>query len=421
MCTHRAWNLAEGEGFEPSGPLKAQRFSRPSHSSALSPLQMAQVYRTGLRTGTLLTPQTTDNNAANGRFRGSAHTLEGSMPIATPAQYNAMIDAAREGKYAYPAINITSSETLNAAMRGFAEAESDGIIEISTGGGSFASGTYVNSMPLGSQALAEMAYLLAEQYPVLIALHTDHCQADKVDTFVRPLLEVSRERKKAGLPPLFQSHMFDGSAIDLDSNLKLSAELLEEMSELDIILELEVGVVGGEEDGVSAEDVPREKLYTTNDDLLKTVDAIGLGEKGRYILAATFGNVHGVYKPGNVKLRPEVLRDGQEAIKAAHGEDAHFDYVFHGGSGSELEDIHAALDYGVIKMNVDTDNQYTFTRPIADHMFVNYESVLKIDGEVGNKKFYDPRSYLKKAEIAMAAGVTESCVMLRGDGRTLLG
>jgi fructose-bisphosphate aldolase class II len=232
---------------------------------------------------------------------------------------------------------------------------------------------------------------------------------------------VSRERKEAGLPPLYQSHMFDGSAIDLDANLEISAKLLEEMNELDIILELEVGVVGGEEDGVNTEDVPSEKLYTTNEDLLRTVEAIGLGENGRYILAATFGNVHGVYKPGNVKLRPEVLRDGQEAIQAAYGDDAHFDYVFHGGSGSELEDIHAALDYGVIKMNVDTDNQYFFTRPIADHMFVNYEGVLKIDGEVGNKKMYDPRSYLKKAEIAMAAGVTEACVMLRGDGKTLLG
>ena len=343
------------------------------------------------------------------------------MPIATPDQYNAMLNAAREGRYAYPAINITSSETLNAAMRGFADVESDGIIEISTGGGSFASGTYVNDMALGAQALAEMAYLLAEQYPVLIALHTDHCQADKVDAFVRPLLQVSRERKEVGLPPLFQSHMFDGSAIDLDSNLEISAKLLEEMNELDIILELEVGVVGGEEDGVNTEDVPSEKLYTTNEYLLKTVKAIGLGEKGRYILAATFGNVHGVYKPGNVKLRPEVLRDGQDAIQEVHGEDAHFDYVFHGGSGSELEDIHAALDYGVIKMNVDTDNQYFFTRPIADHMLVNYEGVLKIDGEVGNKKVYDPRSYLKKAEIAMAAGVADACVMLRGDGKTLLG
>lgn len=342
------------------------------------------------------------------------------MPIATPDQYNAMLDAAREGGYAYPAINITSSETLNAAMAGFAEAGSDGIIEISTGGGSFASGTYVNNMALGAQAIAEMAYLLAEEYPVLIALHTDHCQADKVDMFVRPLLQVSRERREAGLPPLYQSHMFDGSAIDLDSNLKISAELLAEMHELDIILELEVGVVGGEEDGVSAEDVPSEKLYTTNEDLLETVEAMGLGENGRYMLAATFGNVHGVYKPGNVKLRPDVLGDGQKAIQAKYGDDAHFDYVFHGGSGSDLRDIHAAIDFGVIKMNVDTDNQYNFSRAIADHFFTGYEGVLKIDGEVGNKKVYDPRSYLKKAELAMAKGVTEACVMLRGDGKSLL-
>lgn len=342
------------------------------------------------------------------------------MPIATPEQYNAMLDAAREGKYAYPAINITSSETLNAAMRGFAEVESDGIIEISTGGGSFASGTHVNNMALGAQAIAEMAYLLADEYNVLIALHTDHCPADKIDEFVRPLLEISRERSEVGLPPLYQSHMFDGSAIDLDENLAISARLLEEMSALDIILEIEVGVVGGEEDGVSAEHVAREKLYTTNEDLLKTVAAVGLGENGRYLLAATFGNVHGVYKPGNVKLRPEVLRDGQEAIKAAHGPNAHFDYVFHGGSGSELADIHAAIDFGVIKMNIDTDNQYNFSRAVADHFFTGYEGVLKIDGEVGNKKIYDPRSYLKSAEIAMAKGVTESCVMLRGEGKTLL-
>jgi fructose-bisphosphate aldolase class II len=342
------------------------------------------------------------------------------MPIATPDQYNAMLDAAKDGKYAYPAINITSSETLNAALRGFAEAGSDGIIQVSHGGGSFASGTYVNSMSLGAQAIAEMAHLVAEEYPVLIAMHTDHCQADKVDTFIRPLLEVTRQRREAGLIPLYQSHMFDGSAIDLGSNLAISEELLEESRQLDVILEIEVGVVGGEEDGVSAEGTPSEKLYTTNEDLLETARRLGLGENGRYMLAATFGNVHGVYKPGNVKLRPDVLRDGQVAIKEVHGDGAAFDYVFHGGSGSELQDIHDAIDYGVIKMNIDTDNQYTFTRPIADHMLVNYDGVLKVDGEVGNKKAYDPRSYLKKAEVAMADGVTEACAVLRSAGKSLL-
>jgi fructose-bisphosphate aldolase class II len=342
------------------------------------------------------------------------------MPIATPDQYNAMLDAAKGGSYAYPAINISSSETLNAALRGFADAGSDGIIQVSHGGGSFASGTYVNSMALGAQAIAEMAHLVAEEYPVLIAMHTDHCQADKVDTFIRPLLEVTRERREAGLIPLYQSHMFDGSAIDLDANLSISEQLLEEMRQLDVILELEVGVVGGEEDGVSAEGTPREKLYTTNEDLIETARRMGLGENGRYMLAATFGNVHGVYKPGNVKLRPDVLGEGQTAIKAAYGDDASFDYVFHGGSGSELADIHAAIDFGVIKMNIDTDNQYTFTRPIAAHMFTNYDGVLKIDGEVGNKKAYDPRSYLKAAEVAMAEGVTEACATLRSAGRSLL-
>ncbi len=341
------------------------------------------------------------------------------MPIATPDQYHAMLDAAREGGYAYPAINISSSETLNAALRGFAEAGSDGIIQVSHGGGSFASGTWLNSMALGAQALAEMAHLLADEYPVLIALHTDHCQADKVDTFIRPLLEVTRERREAGLIPLYQSHMFDGSAIDLDANLTISEQLLAEMRELDVILELEVGVVGGEEDGVSAEGTPREKLYTTNEDLLETARRLGLGENGRYMLAATFGNVHGVYKPGNVKLRPDVLRDGQAAIREVHGDDAAFDYVFHGGSGSEIEDIHAAIDYGVIKMNIDTDNQYAFTRPVAGHMFTNYDGVLKVDGEVGNKKAYDPRSYLKLAEVSMAEGVTAACATLRSAGRSI--
>jgi len=192
------------------------------------------------------------------------------------------------------------------------------------------------------------------------------------------------------------------------------------MRQLDIILELEVGVVGGEEDGVTAEGTPREKLYTTNEDLLETARRLGLGEKGRYMLAATFGNVHGVYKPGNVKLRPEVLRDGQSALKDVHGDDARFDYVFHGGSGSDLSDIHDAIDYGVIKMNIDTDNQYTFTRAVAGHMFENYDGVLKVDGEVGTKKVYDPRSYLKKAEVAMAQGVTDACESLRSTGKSLL-
>jgi fructose-bisphosphate aldolase, class II len=339
------------------------------------------------------------------------------MPIATPEVYAEMLDRAKGGEFAYPAINVTSSETLNAALAGFAEAESDGIIQVSTGGAEFVSGTRVKNMVTGATALAEFAHVVADKYPVNIALHTDHCPKDKLDGFVGPLLEISRERVKRGENPLFQSHMWDGSAIDLDENLKIATDLLERAAAAKIVLEVEIGVVGGEEDGVSNE--INEKLYTAEGDFLKTVEALGTGEKGRYLLAATFGNVHGAYKPGAVKLRPDVLKRGQAVVaeKLGLAQDAKpFDLVFHGGSGSLLEEIHEAVGYGVVKMNVDTDTQYAFSRPIVDHFFKNYDGVLKIDGEVGNKKTYDPRSYLKKAEVSMAERVVEAARALKSVG-----
>jgi fructose-bisphosphate aldolase, class II len=340
------------------------------------------------------------------------------MAIATPEVYREMLDRAKAGRFAYPAINVTSSQTLNAALRGFAEAESDGILQISTGGAEYLSGS-VKDMVTGSVALAEFAHVVAAKYDVTVALHTDHCPKDKLDGFMRPLIDVSAERVKAGQLPLFQSHMWDGSAVALDENLQIAQELLAKCAAADIIMELEIGVVGGEEDGVANE--INEKLYTTAEDVLKTVDAIGLGEKGRYLLAATFGNVHGVYKPGNVKLRPSILHDIQEAVAAKHTGhgDKPFDLVFHGGSGSTLEEIREALDYGVVKMNIDTDTQYAFTRPVVDHMFKNYDGVLKVDGEVGNKKTYDPRTYGKAAEGGMAARVVEACTDLRSVGTKL--
>ncbi|MEV6619299.1 class II fructose-bisphosphate aldolase [Amycolatopsis sp. NPDC051106] len=339
------------------------------------------------------------------------------MPIATPEVYAEMLDRAKANEFAYPAINVTSSETVNAAIRGFAEAESDGIIQFSTGGAEFASGQKVKDMVTGAAALAEFAQVVAAKYDVNVALHTDHCPKDKLDGFVRPLIEISAERVKNGQNPLFQSHMWDGSAIDLDENLEIAAELLAKTAAAKIILEVEIGVVGGEEDGVEAE--INEKLYTAEGDFLKTIDALGAGEKGRYLLAATFGNVHGVYKPGNVKLRPDVLKGGQEAAAKKLGLDAGakpFELVFHGGSGSLPEEIREAVSYGVVKMNVDTDTQYAFTRPIVDHFFKNYDGVLKIDGEVGNKKVYDPRSYLKAAEAGMAQRVVEACQALGSAG-----
>ena len=339
------------------------------------------------------------------------------MPIATPEVYTAMLDAAKKGSFAYPAINVSSSQTLNAALQGFTEAGSDGIIQVSTGGAEYASGPTIKNMVAGLLAMAAYAHEVAKNYPINIALHTDHCPKDKLEGFVRPILAISTERVKSGGLPIFQSHMWDGSAVPLEENLSIAAELLELTSAANVILEIEVGVVGGEEDGVAAE--INEKLYTTPEDGLRTVEVLGTGEKGHYITALTFGNVHGVYKPGAVKLRPEVLKDIQEEVGNKIGKERPFDLVFHGGSGSSLEEIRAAVDYGVIKMNIDTDTQYAFTRPTAGHMFANYDGVLKVDGEVGSKKAYDPRAWGKLAEAGMAKRVVEACEDLRSAGTSL--
>ncbi|WP_281365074.1 class II fructose-bisphosphate aldolase [Phytohabitans houttuyneae] len=339
------------------------------------------------------------------------------MPIASPEVYSEMLDRAKAGAFAYPAINVTSSQTLNAALRGFAEAESDGIVQVSTGGAEYLSGPTVKDMVTGSVAFAAYAAEVAKNYPVNIALHTDHCPKNKLDGFVRPLLAISKERVARGEAPLFQSHMWDGSAVPLDENLQIAEELLAEAAAAHVVLEIEVGVVGGEEDGiVGAID---EKLYTTVEDGLATVAALGLGEKGRYIAALTFGNVHGVYKPGNVKLRPEILKEIQDALGAKYGKEKPLDLVFHGGSGSLLSEIRSALDYGVVKMNIDTDTQYAFTRPVAGHMFSKYDGVLKVDGEVGDKKSYDPRTWGKAAEEGMAKRVVEACEHLRSTGTSI--
>ena len=344
------------------------------------------------------------------------------MPIATPEVYAEMLDKAKRDSFAYPAINVSSSQTLNAALQGFADAGSDGIIQVSTGGAEYLSGPKIKNMVSGSVAFATYAAEVAKNYPVNIALHTDHCPKDKLDGFVRPLLDISIERVKNGQDPLFQSHMWDGSAVELEENLSIARELLDKSAAAKIILEIEVGIVGGEEDGIVGE--MDEKLYSAPGDAVRAAEVLGLGESGRFMAALTFGNVHGVYKPGNVQLRPEILKEAQQAVAAKHGldEDAKpFDLVFHGGSGSTAEEIAAAVDFGVVKMNVDTDTQYAFTRPVAAHMFTNYEGVLKVDGEVGNKKQYDPRAWGKAAEAGMAARVVEACENLRSSGTSVSG
>lgn len=340
------------------------------------------------------------------------------MAIATPEVYAEMLQTAKEKGFAYPAVNVTSSQTLNAAVRGFAEAGSDGIIQASTGGAAYWSGASKKDMVVGSLAFAAYAREVAKQYDVNIALHTDHCPKDKLEGFVLPLLAESEKAVARGEDPIFNSHMWDGSAIDLDENLKIAAELIERTSKAKLVLEVEIGAVGGEEDGV--EGAIDDSLYTTVADAIKTVEAIGLGEKGTYMAALTFGNVHGVYKPGNVHLRPELLKEIQTEVGAKYGKgDKPFYLVFHGGSGSTEQEIADAVSYGVIKMNIDTDTQYAFTRPVAGHMFSNYDGVLKVDGEVGNKKTYDPRVWGAAAEAGMAARVVEACQQLGSVGTSI--
>jgi fructose-bisphosphate aldolase class II len=343
------------------------------------------------------------------------------MPIATPEVYAAMLDRAKAGSFAYPAINVSSSQTLIGAIRGFAEAESDGIIQFSWGGAEYASGSTVKNMVDGAVALAEFAHVVAKNYNVNIGLHTDHCPAEKLDGFMRPLLEIGAQRIKDGKQPLFNSHMWDGSAVDMPENMKVARELLDKSVAAHTVLEIEIGVVGGEEDGVEAKHDA--KLYSTPEDAILTIETLGHDAKARYMVAATFGNVHGVYKPGNVVLQPKILKTLQDAVAAKLGLPAGskpMDLVFHGGSGSLLSEIRESLDYGIIKMNIDTDTQYAFTRPVADYMLKNYDGVLKIDGEVGVKKIYDPRAWGKAAEAGIAARIGEACEDLRSTGTSLL-
>lgn len=341
------------------------------------------------------------------------------MPIVTPDKYRQILASARSGGYALPAINVTSSTTILAALEGLSLAQSDGILQVSYGGAEFASGQSNKSMMVGAKGLAEFAAVVADQYPVNVAMHTDHCPPDRVDGYIRPLLEESRRRKSEGKGPLFQSHMLDASELPMEENLALARELLEQCAALDIVLELEIGIVGGVEDASDNENVDRAKLYTSPEDMVRVSEVLGTFDKGLYLLAAVFGNVHGVYKPGAVKLDPGILREGQGAVAERFGDDARHYLVFHGGSGSSIDEIHETLGYGVIKMNVDTDCQYAYTRPIVDHVMRNYDGVLKVDGEVGDKKTYDPRSYMKKAETGMASRVVEVAEQLLSAGKTI--
>jgi len=337
------------------------------------------------------------------------------VPVATSEQYREMLDRAKKGGFAYPAINVSSSQSLNAALAGLAEAKSDGILQVSTGGADYFSGSPKNRAS-GAVAFALFAREVANNYGIMVGLHTDHCAEDQLSGFVEPLLDLAEERQRAGQGPLFNSHMWDGSAVPLSKNLDIAKGLLSRCNNLGLILEIEVGAVGGEEDGV--EGAIDERLYSSVADGMATAESLGLGQNGRYLTALTFGNVHGVYKPGNVKLRPELLLEIQTEVGKHYGIDRPFDLVFHGGSGSTELEISAAVAHGVVKMNIDTDTQYAFTRPVVDHMLRNYDGVLKIDGELGNKKMYDPRVWGKAAEAGMAARVGEATRELGSAGKS---
>ncbi|WP_114589570.1 class II fructose-bisphosphate aldolase [Microbacterium arborescens] len=340
------------------------------------------------------------------------------MPIATPEQYAEMLDRAKAGGFAYPAINAASSQSINAVLQGLTEAGSDGIIQVTTGGADYFAGHTVKGRATGALAFAKFAHEVAKNYPVTVALHTDHCPKPALDDFLLPLISASEEAVADGGQPIFQSHMWDGSAVPLAENIEIAKDLLPRIKAIRAILEVEIGVVGGEEDGVQHEG-SNDALYTTTGDVSQVVEALGLGDQGRWIAALTFGNVHGVYKPGNVKLKPELLGEIQAGIASKFGTgEKPLDLVFHGGSGSTDEEIALAVANGVVKMNIDTDTQYAFTRSVAGFMFQNYDGVLKVDGEVGNKKAYDPRAWGKKAESAMAARVVEATRQLGSFGQS---
>ncbi len=351
------------------------------------------------------------------RWRPENPVRSAGMPIATPEKYAEMLDAAKAGSFAFPAINITSSQSLNAAIAGFAEAGSDGIVQVSTGGAEYASGPTIKHMVTGAVALAEYAHVVAKNYPVNIVLHTDHCQKEKLDTYVRPLIAISQERVDRGEDPLFQSHMWDGSAVPMEENLQIADQLLALTSE-------------GPPD---PRDRGRRGRWRRGRRRRRDQRQALHHRRGRpaHHRGARPGREGPLHHRADLRQRARRVQAGlgEAASRGAQGDPGRrrrqvrqekpFDLVFHGGSGSTPQEISDAVDYGVVKMNVDTDTQYAFTRPVAGWMLSNYDGVLKIDGEVGNKKMYDPRAWGKAAEAGMAARVVEACENLRSAGKTI--
>ena len=347
--------------------------------------------------------------------------------VVTGEGYKTLVDAAKSGGYALPAVNVVGTNSLNAVMEAAAKANSDVIIQLSNSGAAFYAG---KGMPDGYQAkvkgavaAAQHAHLLAEHYGICVAMHTDHANRALIP-WIEDLLTEGEAYYEVHGKPLYSSHMLDLSADPIDFNLSECARILERMAKIDMSLEIELGVTGGEEDGIGAEfdeAADNAHLYTQPEDVLQAYDL--LDPIGHFSVAASFGNVHGVYKPGNVKLRPEILLNSQTLVQETHGTGHNpLHLVFHGGSGSDKAKIAEAVSYGVFKMNIDTDTQFAFSKPVGEFVNEHQKAFLyQIDPDDGTpyKKLYDPRGYLRAGEVGIVDRLQEACEDLGSKGRSI--
>lgn len=327
--------------------------------------------------------------------------------VATGREVQEIFKHAKKHGYAIPAVNCVGSNTLNAVMETAAKLNSPVIIQFSNGGAAFNAGkgldnTNERAAILGGVAGAKHVRGLAEAYGATVILHTDHCHKEKLP-WVDGLLDEGEKYYKETGQPLFSSHMIDLSPFSLKENIEISKKYLERMSKMGMTLEIELGMTGGEEDGVDNSDVDNSELYTQPEDVGYAYEEL-IQISDQFTIAAAFGNVHGVYKPGNVKLKPEILKNSQDYISKQYDlKENHLDLVFHGGSGSNIDQIHEAIGYGAVKFNIDTDLQYGFLTGVRDYM-KEYKDY--IDTQVGNpdgadepnKKYYDPRKWLRQGE-----------------------
>jgi len=347
--------------------------------------------------------------------------------VVTGDDYKTLLTAAKEGGYALPAVNAVGTNSVNAVMEAAAKNKSDVIVQFSNSGGQFFAGKSMDdafeAKVLGSVSAARHIHLLAEKYGICVVIHTDHANKALIP-WVEALVGFSEKHHEKTGRPLFSSHMLDLSAEDIDLNLSECERMLKRMAPIGMSLEIELGVTGGEEDGVGSDDdigADNPKLYTQPEDCLRAYQL--LSPIGHFSLAASFGNVHGVYKPGNVKLRPEILKNSQDLVKETCGtSDKPLDLVFHGGSGSDKAKISEALSYGVFKMNIDTDTQFAVSKAVGAYVEENSKAFkYQIDPDDGTpyKKKYDPRAWLRAGEESMVTRLDEAFQDLGSVGKTL--